>query len=36
MYQFVIVDDPAAAWGVPKLVREITADEMQLPIRSKR
>jgi branched-chain amino acid transport system substrate-binding protein len=36
MYQFEIVDDPAVAWGVPKLVREITAEEMPLPIRSKR
>jgi branched-chain amino acid transport system substrate-binding protein len=36
MYQFEIVDDPAVAWGVPKLVREMTADEMQLPIRNKR
>jgi branched-chain amino acid transport system substrate-binding protein len=36
MYQFEIVDDPAVAWGVPKLVREITAEEMPLPIRNKR
>ncbi|WP_198533595.1 substrate-binding domain-containing protein [Streptomyces sp. AcH 505] len=36
MYQFEIVDDPVVAWGVPKLVREITADEMHLPIRNKR
>ncbi len=36
MYHFRIKDDPAFAWGVPELVREIKASEMQVPIRNKR
>ncbi|AVP58735.1 substrate-binding domain-containing protein [Pulveribacter suum] len=36
MYHFRIKDDPAFAWGVPELVREIKPDEMQVPIRNKR
>ena len=36
MYHFKIKDDPAFAWGVPELVREIKADEMDIPIRNKR
>ncbi|WP_332778135.1 substrate-binding domain-containing protein [Polaromonas sp.] len=36
MYHFKIKVDPAFAWGVPELVREIKADEMQVPIRNKR
>jgi branched-chain amino acid transport system substrate-binding protein len=28
--------DPAFAWGVPELVREIKPEEMQVPIRNKR
>jgi branched-chain amino acid transport system substrate-binding protein len=36
MYHFRIKDDPAFAWGVPELVREIKADEMPVPIRNKR
>ncbi len=36
MYHFRIKDDPAFAWGVPKLVREIKPEEMQVPIRNKR
>ncbi len=36
MYHFRIKDDPAFAWGVPELVREIKASEMQIPIRNKR
>jgi branched-chain amino acid transport system substrate-binding protein len=36
MYHFKIKVDPAFAWGVPELVREIKADEMSVPIRNKR
>ncbi|MBE0546862.1 MAG: substrate-binding domain-containing protein [Rubrivivax sp.] len=36
MYHFRIKNDPAFAWGVPELVREIKASEMAIPIRNKR
>ncbi len=36
MYHFKIKADPAFAWGVPELVREIKAEEMAIPIRNKR
>ncbi len=36
MYHFKIKVDPAFAWGVPELVREIKAEEMAVPIRNKR
>ena len=36
MYHFKIKDDPAFAWGVPELVREIKAEEMSIPIRNTR
>ncbi len=36
MYHFKIKVDPAFAWGVPELVREIKADEMDVPIRNNR
>lgn len=36
MYHFKIKVDPAFAWGVPELVHEITAEEMNIPIRNKR
>ena len=36
MYHFRIKNDPAFAWGVPELVREINPQEMQVPIRNKR
>ena len=36
MYHFRITNDPAFAWGVPELVREIKPEEMQVPIRNKR
>ena len=36
MYHFKIKVDPAFAWGVPELVREIKAEEMTVPIRNKR
>jgi branched-chain amino acid transport system substrate-binding protein len=34
MYHFKIKVDPAFAWGVPELVREIKPEEMQVPIRN--
>jgi len=36
MYHFRIKVDPAFAWGVPELVREIKPEEMDVPIRNKR
>jgi branched-chain amino acid transport system substrate-binding protein len=36
MYHFKIKADPAFAWGVPELVREIKASEMDVPILNKR
>jgi branched-chain amino acid transport system substrate-binding protein len=36
MYHFRIKADPAFAWGVPELVREIKPEEMSVPIRNKR
>jgi branched-chain amino acid transport system substrate-binding protein len=36
MYHFRIKVDPAFAWGVPELVREIKASEMDVPILNKR
>ncbi|MEP7282943.1 MAG: ABC transporter substrate-binding protein, partial [Rubrivivax sp.] len=36
MYHFRIKADPAFAWGVPELVREIKASEMNVPIKNKR
>jgi len=36
MYHFKIKVDPAFPWGVPDLVREIKAEEMNIPIRNKR
>ena len=36
MYHFKVKADPAFAWGVPELVREIKPEEMQVPIRNKR
>jgi branched-chain amino acid transport system substrate-binding protein len=36
MYHFKIKVDPAFAWGVPELVREIGIDEMNIPVRNKR
>ena len=34
MYHFRIKVDPAFAWGVPELVREIKPEEMTIPIRN--
>jgi len=36
MYHFRIKADPAFTWGVPELVREIKASEMNVPIRNNR
>ena len=36
MYHFRIKDDPAFAWGVPELVREIKPEEMNVPIKNQR
>lgn len=36
MYHFRIKVDPEKAWAVPELVREIKADEMDVPIQNKR
>ncbi len=36
MYHFKIRNDPAFKWAIPDLVREITPDEMRIPIRNKR
>ena len=36
MYHFKIKVDPALAWAVPELVREIKAEDMNIPIRNKR
>ena len=36
MYHFKIKNDPAFAWGVPELVREIKPEEMNIPIRNAR
>ncbi len=36
MFHFRIKADPAFAWGVPELVREIKPSEMDVPIRNKR
>ena len=34
MYHFKIKVDPAFAWGVPELIREIKPEEMSVPIRN--
>jgi branched-chain amino acid transport system substrate-binding protein len=36
MYHFKIKVDPAFAWGVPELIREIKPEEMNVPIRNQR
>ncbi|WP_354684490.1 substrate-binding domain-containing protein [Cupriavidus necator] len=36
MYHFKIKVDPAFAWGVPELVREIKPEEMNVPVRNRR
>jgi branched-chain amino acid transport system substrate-binding protein len=34
MYHFKIRVDPDVAWGIPELVRELTIDDMDIPIRN--
>lgn len=36
MYHFKVKADPAVAWGVPELVRELKIEDMNVPIRNKR
>jgi branched-chain amino acid transport system substrate-binding protein len=36
MYHFKIKVDPAVAWAIPELVREIPIKEMDIPIRNKK
>jgi len=36
MFHFKIKVDPAFAWGVPELIREIKPEEMAIPIKNKR
>ena len=36
MYHFRIKDDPAFAWGVPELVRELKIDDIKVPVSNKR
>ena len=36
MYAFKIKVDPNVAWGIPELTRELTIEDMDIPIRNKR
>ena len=36
MFHFKIKVDPAVAWAIPELVREIRAEDMKVPVRNKR
>jgi branched-chain amino acid transport system substrate-binding protein len=36
MYHFKIKSDPAVAWGIPELVRELKIEDMDVPIKNKR
>lgn len=36
MYHFKIKVDPEVAWGIPELVRELTIEDMDIPIRNQR
>jgi len=36
MYHFKIKADPAVAWGIPELVRELKIEDMTIPIKNKR
>ena len=36
MYHFKIKVDPAVAWAIPELVRELKIEDMQIPIKNKR
>ncbi len=36
MYACKIKVDPAVAWAIPELVRELKIEDMDIPIRNKR
>src|SRR5690349_16934015 len=36
MYHFKIKADPAVAWGIPELVRELKIEDMAVPVQNKR
>jgi branched-chain amino acid transport system substrate-binding protein len=36
MYHFKIKADPAVAWGIPELVRELKIEDMPVPVKNKR
>ena len=36
MYHFKIRVDPAVAWGIPELVRELKIEDMDIPVRNKK
>jgi branched-chain amino acid transport system substrate-binding protein len=36
MYHFKIKSEPAVAWGIPELVRELKIEDMKVPIQNKR
>jgi branched-chain amino acid transport system substrate-binding protein len=36
MYHFKIKADPAVAWGIPELVRELKIEDMQVPVQNTR
>ena len=36
MYHFKVKVDPAVAWGVPELVRELKIEDMKIPVTNKR
>jgi len=36
MYHFKIKADPAVAWGIPELVRELRIEDMAVPVQNKR
>ena len=36
MYHFKIKVDPAVAWGIPELVRELKIEDMNIPIKNKK
>ncbi|MGB9367977.1 MAG: substrate-binding domain-containing protein [Xanthobacteraceae bacterium] len=36
MYHFKIKADPAVAWGIPELVRELKIEDMDVPVKNKR
>ena len=36
MYHFKVRSDPAVAWAIPELVRELKIEDMEIPITNKR